>query len=152
MSRLEELDNRLYSVTPGLADDVKALKGDILILGAGGKMGPSLAKLATLAVDAAGVKKKVIAVSRFSDAAARKDLEDQGIEIISADLMEDAALQRLPEIENVIYIAGTKFGTTGNEYRTWAMNAYLPAKVAEKYKQTTILALYPPHCYTSLLH
>ncbi len=147
MSRLEELDNRLYSVTPGLADDVKALKGDILILGAGGKMGPSLAKLATLAVDAAGVKKKVIAVSRFSDAAARKELEDQGIEIISADLMEDAALQRLPEIENVIYMAGTKFGTTGNEYRTWAMNAYLPGKVAEKFKQARIVAFSTGNVY-----
>src|SRR5260221_10588344 len=103
-------------------------------------MGASLAKLAKLAVDAAGGKKKIIAVSRFSDAAARKDLEDEGIEIISADLMEDAALQRLPEIENVIYMAGTKFGTTGNEYRTWAMNAYLPGKVAEKIKQARSLA------------
>src|SRR6266850_6627285 len=106
MSSLEEIDNRLYTVNADLIDDVKALKGDILILGAGGKMGPSLAKLAKLAVDATGVKKKIIAVSRFSDAAVRKELEDQGIEIISADLMEDAALQRLPEVENVIYMAG----------------------------------------------
>src|ERR1700704_3116785 len=119
MSSLEELDNRLYTVTRELADDVKALKGDILILGAGGKMGPSLAKLAKLAVDAAGVNKKVVAVSRFNDPLARKELEDQGIEIIAADLMEEQALQRLPEIENVIYMACTKFGTTGNEYRTW---------------------------------
>jgi nucleoside-diphosphate-sugar epimerase len=147
MGRLEELDNRLYSVTQELADDVKALKGDILILGAGGKMGPSLAKLAKLAVDAARVRKRIIAVSRFSDAVARKELEDRGIEIISADLMEDAALQRLPEIENVIYMAGTKFGTTGNEYRTWAMNAYLPGKVAEKFKQARIVVFSTGNVY-----
>ena len=147
MSRLEELDNRLYSVTKELADDVKALKGDILILGAGGKMGPSLAKLAKLAVDATGVNKKILAVSRFSDKAAQKELEDQGIEIISADLMEEQALQRLPEIENVIYMAGTKFGTTGHEYRTWAMNAYLPGKVAEKFKHSRIVAFSTGNVY-----
>jgi len=147
MSRLEELDNRLYTVTRELADDVKALKGDILILGAGGKMGPSLAKLAKLAVDAAGVKKKVVAVSRFSDPLAQKELEDHGIEIVSADLMEDGALLSLPDIENVIYMAGTKFGTTGNEYRTWAMNAYLPGKVAEKFKHARIVAFSTGNVY-----
>lgn len=147
MSSLEEIDNRLYTVNKELIDDVKALKGDILILGAGGKMGPSLAKLAKLAVDAAGVNKKVVAVSRFSDPLARKELEEQGIEIISADLMEDGALQLLPEIENVIYMAGTKFGTTGNEYRTWAMNAYLPGKVAEKFKQARIVAFSTGNVY-----
>jgi nucleoside-diphosphate-sugar epimerase len=147
MRRLEELDNRLYAVTRELTDDVKALKGDILILGAGGKMGPSLAKLAKLAVDAAGVNKKIIAVSRFSDPAARSELEDRGIEIIPADLMDDDALHRLPETENVIYMAGTKFGTTGNEYRTWAMNAYLPGKVAEKFKHARMVVFSTGNVY-----
>jgi len=147
MSTLQEIDNRLYTLNQDLIDDVKALKGDILILGAGGKMGPSLAKLAKLAVDAAGVNKKVIAVSRFGDPLARKELEEQGIEIISADLMEEGALQCLPETENVIYMAGTKFGTTGHEYHTWAMNASLPGKVAEKFKQARIVAFSTGNVY-----
>jgi nucleoside-diphosphate-sugar epimerase len=147
MTSLESLDNRLYSLTKELVDDVKSLKGDLLILGAGGKMGPSLAKLAKLAVDAAGVDKKVVAVSRFSDPMARRELENHGIEIISADLMEDGALQRLPEIENVIYMAGTKFGTTGNEHRTWAMNAFLPGKVAEKFKHSRIVVFSTGNVY-----
>jgi len=144
---LEELDNKLYTLTDDFVDDLRTLKGDILILGAGGKMGPSLSKLTKLAVDAAGVNKRVVAVSRFSNKAAQKELEDLGIEIIAADLMDDDALQRIPEAENVIYMAGTKFGTTGNEHLTWAMNAYLPGRVAEKFKHSKIVAFSTGNVY-----
>lgn len=147
MRTLEQLDQQLYTLTEGLIRDVKELRGDIMILGAGGKMGPSLAKLTKMAVDAAGVQKKVTAVSRFTNQSAKQELEDLGIEIIASDLMDDEALQRLPEIENILYMAGTKFGTTGNEHLTWAMNAYLPGRVAEKFKHSRIVAFSTGNVY-----
>lgn len=147
MRTLEQLDQYLYNVTDELVADVKGLTGDIMILGAGGKMGPSLAKLAQLAVNAAKSDKKVIAVSRFSNRESRQELENLGIQIISADLMDDDALQRLPETENVLYMAGTKFGTTGNEHLTWAMNAYLPGRVAGKFKHSRIVAFSTGNVY-----
>lgn len=147
MRTLEELDQKLYTLTDDLIDDVRKLTGDILILGAGGKMGPSLAMLAKMAVDAAGIKKRIVTVSRFSDKKAQRELEGNGIEIIAADLMDDDALQGLPEIENVIYMAGTKFGTTGNEHLTWAMNAYLPGRVATKFRHSKIVVFSTGNVY-----
>ncbi len=147
MRSLEELDQKLYTITDDLIEDIRKLTGDILILGAGGKMGPSLAKLANQAVDAAGIKKRIVAVSRFSDENAKRELERNGIEIISADLTDDDALQRLPEIENVIYMAGTKFGTTGNAHLTWAMNVYLPGRVATKFRHSKIVVFSTGNVY-----
>ena len=144
---LADIDNKLYTLNDDFIDDVRAINGDILILGAGGKMGPSLARLAKLAIDAANVKHKVIAVSRFNNKAAEKELNDEGIETISMDLMDDAALQRLPDVENVIYMAGTKFGTTGNESNTWAMNAYLPGRVAQKFLRSRIVVFSTGNVY-----
>jgi nucleoside-diphosphate-sugar epimerase len=145
--RLEELDSKLYGLNESFIDDVRHIDGDILILGAGGKMGPSLAKLSRLATNAANVNKRIIAVSRFSNKNAEKELHDHGIETISMDLMDDDALQQLPEIENVIYMAGTKFGTTGNESYTWAMNAYLPGRVAKKFSRSRIVAFSTGNVY-----
>lgn len=147
MRSLEELDSKLYTLHHDLIEDIKSIDGDILILGAAGKMGPSLCRLARLAVDRAGVSKRIIAVSRFSNPAAKKELEQHGIESISADLMNNNDLERLPDIKNVIYMAGTKFGTTGNEHVTWAMNAYLPGRVAEKYKHSRIVAFSTGNVY-----
>ena len=144
---LEDLDKMMYRINDEFVDDVRAINGDFLILGAGGKMGPSLCKLTKLAVDAAKVKRKVIAVSRFSNKAAETEMHDLGIETISMDLMDDNALQQLPDVENVIYMAGTKFGTTGNESYTWAMNAYLPGRVAEKFKRSRIVAFSTGNVY-----
>ena len=110
-------------------------------------MGPSLTRLAKLAIDAADGNNKVIAVSRFSNKAAEKDLKSIGIEVISVDLMDDQALQSLPEVPNVIFMAGTKFGTTGNEHKTWAMNTYLPGRVAEKFKNSRIVAFSTGNVY-----
>jgi len=147
MRSLEELDQKLYNLTDGLINDIFELRGDILVLGAGGKMGPSLAKLAKMAVDKAGVSKRVLAVSRFGDPVVRQDLLDHGIEIISADLLDEDALNGLPDIENVIYMAGTKFGTTGHEHFTWAMNAYLPGRVATKFKDSRIVVFSTGNVY-----
>ncbi len=145
--RLKELDDKLYVITPELVNDIKTIKGDLMILGAGGKMGPSLCKLARLAIDASGISKRIIAVSRFTNTLAEKELQDLGIETISGDLMDEGALQQLPEIENIIYMAGTKFGTTGHEHQTWAMNAYLPGRVAEKFRRSNIVVFSTGNIY-----
>ncbi|WP_164667762.1 NAD-dependent epimerase/dehydratase family protein [Virgibacillus doumboii] len=139
MQTIEDLDEIMTKPSPRLINDVKKIPGDIMILGVGGKMGPSLAKQARRAIDEAGVDKKVIGVSRFSSGSLKSDLESSGIETIAADLLNDKELQALPNVENVIYMAGKKFGTMGNEHVTWAMNAYLPGRVAEKFQDANII-------------
>ena len=143
----QKLDQLLTTPSDALVADIAKIKGDILVLGAGGKMGPSLCVLAKNAIKKAGIQKRVIAVSRFSDPIAVKLLEDNGVEIISADLLDITDLQALPEIENVIYMAGRKFGTDGNEWQTWGMNATLPAFVADKFKKSNILVFSSGNIY-----
>lgn len=129
----------LLKPSEALVADIARLEGDILILGVGGKIGPSLAKLAKQAVDASGVPRRVIGVSRLTEPGLREELEAAGVEAIAADLMNEAELAALPDARNVLYLAGTKFGTTGKEAFTWAMNAYLPGRVAEKYRNSKIV-------------
>ena len=138
-----------YYLVPSqrLIDDIQRIEGDILILGAGGKMGPSMARLAVEAVRRSGTDKRVIAVSRFSDEKLVNDLQAAGVEIIKADLLNESELQGLPDVPNVIYLAGYKFGTTGNEPYTWIMNTYLPAKVAEKYSNSRIVVFSSGNIY-----
>lgn len=143
----EKLNEMLTTPSEALVEDMKKLEGDITVLGAGGKMGPTLCVLAANAVKMAGVKKRIIAVSRFSDEIAKKYLEDNGVEIISADLLDTKQLFSLPETENVIYMAGRKFGTDGSEAFTWAMNSSLPAFVAEKYKNSNIVVFSSGNIY-----
>ena len=143
----EKLNELLTTPSDKLVEDVKRLTGDIMILGAGGKMGPTLAILAANAIKKAGVSKRVIAVSRFSDPIAYKYLEESGVEIISCDLLDVDALNALPEVENVIYMAGRKFGTDGQEYLTWAMNATLPAFVAYKFRKSKIIVFSSGNIY-----
>ena len=143
----ERLNELLTTPTDKLVEDVKKLSGDIMILGAGGKMGPTLAILAKNAIKKAGIDKKVIAVSRFSDPIAYKYLEDNDVEIISCDLLDVEALNALPDCENVIYMAGRKFGTDGSEYLTWAMNATLPAFVAYKFRKSRIVVFSSGNIY-----
>ena len=119
----EVLNEMLTTPSQGLIEDVAHVQGDIMVLGAGGKMGPDICILAKRAANAAGVEKKVYAVSRFSDANAAKRLRDEGVTVISADLMEEGALESLPDCENIIFMAGRKFGTNGSEYLTWGMNS-----------------------------
>ncbi|MBO9592583.1 MAG: NAD(P)-dependent oxidoreductase [Niabella sp.] len=147
MNELQLIEDELYQPSEALLKDLQALDGDIIFLGAGGKMGPSMIKLASIALRAANISKKLIAVSRFSDESAKKELEDLGVEVIAADLLDEAQLQALPDVKNVMYLAGTKFGTRGNEPFTWAMNAYLPGRVAEKYKNSRIVAFSTGNVY-----
>ncbi|WP_068619017.1 NAD-dependent epimerase/dehydratase family protein [Paenibacillus tuaregi] len=147
MRTVPELEKRLSEPSAELAADLARLDGDILVLGVGGKMGPSLAKLAKRGAEAAGVKKRIIGVSRFSSGSLQQELEQAGIETLQADLLNDKALNALPDIPNVIYMAGNKFGTTGKEYFTWAMNAYLPGRVAEKYRNSRIVSFSSGNVY-----
>ena len=147
MIALEQLYNKLLQPSNDLINDITKLDGDILILGVGGKMGPALAKLAKQAVDKAGVHKRIIGVSRFSEPGLQDELNQLGIETISADLLEDEALHSLPDVKNVLYLAGTKFGTAGNESFTWAMNSYLPGRIAQKYKNSRIVVFSTGNVY-----
>ena len=143
----EKLDSLLTTPSADLTADIARIQGDIMILGAGGKMGPTLAILAKNACKEAGVDKKIIAVSRFSDPAVLKMLHECGVDTISADLMQHGALDVLPDCENVIYMAGRKFGTDGAEALTWSMNAWLPALVAERFRASNIVAFSSGNVY-----
>ena len=147
MRTIEQLEAKLAEPSPELVRDLGSVPGDIVLLGVGGKMGPSLAKLAMNAIRQGGWNKRVIGVSRFSNAEARRELEDAGVETISCELLDDEALRALPNAENVIYMAGNKFGTKGRENFTWAMNAYLPGRVAEKYKESRIVVFSSGNIY-----
>lgn len=147
MPELKTLYQQLLEPSPELISDLAGMDGDIIILGVGGKMGPALAKLAKKALDKAGVKKKLTGVSRFSERGLQEELNQLGIETISADLLNDRALQSLPDARNVLYLAGTKFGTRGREAFTWAMNSYLPGRVAEKYRNSNIVAFSTGNVY-----
>jgi len=143
-SDLEELLSRPDEET---AAAMAALDGDLLILGVGGKMGPSLARLARRAIDQAGVKKRVIAVARFTNGDLPAALAAQGIETIACDLLDRSALDKLPEIPNVVFMAARKFGTSGEEHLTWAMNTYLPGLIAERYRNSRIVAFSTGNVY-----
>lgn len=147
MNVLQSLESELLRPSDELLNDIVNIKGDILLLGVGGKMGPSMARLAKQAIDQAGLDKKVIGVSRFSDKDLKESLEQDGIETIVADLLNEEDLRNLPRSENVIYLAGHKFGSSGNEPFTWAMNAYLPGRVAEHYKDSNIVAFSSGNVY-----
>lgn len=147
MRTVQELEERLASPSAALIEELSQLDGDIMLLGVGGKMGPSLARLAVNAIRQAGLNKKVIGVSRFSNKELRRELEEAGVEIISADLSDDKALQSLPETQNILYMAGNKFGTTGNEHFTWMMNAYLPGRVAERFRNSRMVVFSTGNVY-----
>lgn len=147
MRTIAELEAFMTKPSKQLLEDIKHMDGDILILGVGGKMGPTLAKLAKRAIDEAGVEKRVIGVSRFSSGNLQKELEGFGIDTIAIDLLDDQALQTLPNVENIIYMAGNKFGTVGNEHFTWAMNTYLPGRLAEKFSTSRIVAFSTGNVY-----
>jgi len=146
----ELLNQKLTTPTRRLTDDLAKIKGDIMILGAGGKMGPTLALLAKKAAEAAGSAKRVIAVSRFTDPLAVKLMKENRIETIAADLLEPGILNSLPDAENLIFMAGRKFGTGGQEAQTWAMNAWLPALVAERFQKSKIVVFSSGNIYPML--
>jgi nucleoside-diphosphate-sugar epimerase len=144
---LQEIEHTLITPSAALIEDIKKVEGDVMVLGAGGKMGPDLSKMLKNAVDAAGVLKKVIAVSRFSNPAHKEELESFGIEVIACDLMNEQDLRNLPEVGHIVYMIGHKFGTQGNQPATWAINAYLPGRVAETFRRSTIVAFSTGNVY-----
>ena len=144
----ERLNELLTTPTDKLVLDIAEIKGDIMVLGAGGKMGPTLCILAKKAIEKAGIDKRVIAVSRFGDGDAKALLNSCGVETISADLLDRDQLDALPDVENIIFMAGRKFGTDGgNEYLTWAMNATLPAFVAHRFRKSNIVVFSSGNIY-----
>src|SRR2546423_853083 len=147
MTNIHQLYHQLLQPSDTLISDFAKLDGDILILGVGGKMGPAMAKLTRQAAHIAGVNKKIIGVSRFSEPGLQDELNQSGIETIAADLLNEEQLQSLPDADNVLYLAGTKFGTTGKESFTWAMNTYLPGRVAQKYKNSRIIVFSTGNVY-----
>jgi hypothetical protein len=144
---VEQLEDLLSQPTPGAIETLRKLPGDIMILGVAGKMGPTLASMIRRGSDAAGVKRRVIGVSRFSSKGGQQQLESQGVETIAADLLDEAALARLPEVPNIIYMAGMKFGSSGQEALTWAMNAYLPGMVCNRFRKSRIVAFSTGNIY-----
>ena len=143
----EVLNEMLTTPSQGLIEDVAKIQGDIMVLGAGGKMGPDICILAKRAAKAAGVDKKIYAVSRFSDPNAAKRLQDEGVTVISADLMEEGTLESLPDCENIIFMAGRKFGTNGSEYLTWGMNSWLPCMTAKRFQKSNIVVFSSGNLY-----
>ncbi len=143
----EELERRLSEPSEADRSFMRDLRGDIIVLGAGGKMGPSLAKLARRAADETGVRKRIIAVSRFTSEASRRDLEGAGVEVIPCDLLKPEEVRRLPACENVLYLAGRKFGSTGRPDLTWAMNAIAPTLAAFQYRESRIVVFSTGNVY-----
>ncbi|HXK61609.1 MAG TPA: NAD-dependent epimerase/dehydratase family protein, partial [Acidobacteriota bacterium] len=143
-TQLEEL-----LATPNAADceSISRLDGDIIILGAGGKIGPSLCKRVKRSIDMAGVKKRVIAVSRFTSKGTAEDLATEGIEVIESDLLDDKSFARLPDVPNVLFLAGRKFGSTERSDLTWAMNTMVPAYAARRYSSSRIVVFSTGNVY-----
>ncbi len=133
---VEHLEEVMSSPSAALVEDLAALDGDLLILGVGGKMGPTLARMARRAAP----HKRVLAVARFTEPGLQQRLNAQGIECIAADLLSREALAALPDVANVVFMAGRKFGSHGSEWLTWAMNTHVPALVAERYRKSRIVA------------
>jgi nucleoside-diphosphate-sugar epimerase len=133
---VDQLEELMTRPTLALRDDLAALDGDILVLGVGGKMGPTLARLARRAAP----EKRIVGVARFSEPGLQARLEQFGIETIACDLLDRSAAEALPRLPNVIFMAGRKFGTAGQQELTWAMNVLVPAIVAETFRESRIVA------------
>ncbi len=142
-----ELNDLLTQPRTELVEFIRQVRSPLLVLGAGGKMGPTLAVLARRAADAAGHALHVIAVSRFNNSAARQWLESNGVETLSCDLFKPNEIARLPEAGDIIYLVGVKFGTSQNPSLTWAANTIIPTNVAERFPGLRMVALSTGNVY-----
>ncbi|NDV86558.1 NAD-dependent epimerase/dehydratase family protein [Aurantimonas aggregata] len=133
---VDHLERLLCQPTADLIADLRAIEGDIMVLGVAGKMGPTVAGLAK----AAAPDRRVIGVARFSEPKSREKLEAMGVETITCDLLDEAALQALPKAPNIVFMAGRKFGASGDQSLTWAMNVHVPALVAQAFPSARIVA------------
>ena len=121
--------------------------GDMIFLGVAGKMGPSLARMAKRASEMAGRPRRIIGVSRFRDGHSRRQLNEWGVETIECDLLDSTAVAALPDAPHVVYLAGMKFGTSGNEPLTWAMNTHVPSVICQKFRHSRIAAFSTGNVY-----
>jgi nucleoside-diphosphate-sugar epimerase len=144
---VEELEDRLATPNSLDVEVLRRLEGDVIILGAGGKMGPSLARRIRRAVIAAGTHHKVTAVSRFSSASLVDELNRDGIETIACDLLDRNEVAKLPLYANVLFLSGRKFGSTDRPDLTWATNTIIPANVASHYRSARIVAFSTGNVY-----
>lgn len=142
-----ELDEILSTPRPETVEALRACPGDIIILGAGGKMGPTVARMAARAAAQVGDGRHVIAVSRFSSPDVRRVLGAAGVETIAADLLDVDSLAKLPDVPNVVFMAGQKFGTSDAPAATWAMNTVVPALCAERFRAARIVAFSTGNVY-----
>jgi len=133
---VDHLEDVMTAPSEVLAADMARIPGDLIVLGVGGKIGPTLARLAKRAAP----QKRVVGVARFSEAGLRDKLTDWGVECIEADLLDRTQIEKLPKLPNVVFMAGRKFGSAGAEDLTWAMNAHVPALIAEAYADSNIVA------------
>ena len=133
---VEHLEEVMTTPSPALLAQVGKLDGDLIILGVGGKIGPTLARLAKRAAPG----KRVVGVARFTEKGLREALIAAGIECIAIDLLDREQVEALPKLGNVVFMAGRKFGSAGQEDLTWAMNAYVPALVAQAFARSRIVA------------
>lgn len=144
---VEQLETLLSEPTPEVVETLSRLDGDLMLPGVGGKMGPTLARMARRAFDQAGLRRRVIGVARFSEPGLEHQLRSHGIDTIAADLLDRNDLNRLPDAANVLVMVGMKFGATGQEARTWAVNTYLPGPVCERFRHSRIVAFSTGNVY-----
>jgi nucleoside-diphosphate-sugar epimerase len=144
---IEHLDDLLSDPTPHAIETLGRLDGDLMLLGVGGKMGPTLARMARRVFDQAGVRRRVVGVARFSEPRVEGWLNDHGVETIRCDLLNPADLAALPEMPNIVAMFGMKFGSTGQEARTWGMNCLAPALVAQRFARSRIVAFSTGNVY-----
>lgn len=137
---IDDLDDRLSEPTPGVLEALRAVEGDLMVLGAGGKMGPTLARMLRRGLDAIGQRaRRVMAVSRFSSGTTAAELARHGVQTIACDLANREAVLALPDAPNIIFMAGQKFGTSDAPELTWVMNTVVPAIVAERFAGSRIV-------------
>lgn len=141
------LEEMLSRPAPAVVEMMRRLEGDVILLGVAGKMGPSMARMVKRASDQAGTTRRVIGVSRFRNPGAEEHLWQHGIETLSCELLNENEVSRLPDAPNVVYLAGMKFGATGNEPLTWAMNTHLPAIVCQRFRHSRIVAFSTGNVY-----
>lgn len=147
ISKTTDLEERLSQPSDQVIGALSRIEGDLLILGAGGKMGPSLARMAHRCFDSLGMDRKVFSVSRFSDTQVRDGLDDFGVKTLSGDLFDANFIASLPNCKNIVFMAGMKFGSSGNESTTWATNAYLPGAICQRFATSTIACLSTGNVY-----
>jgi len=143
-----ELLEMMTTPSNRLVEDIKKIEGDIMILGCGGKIGPALAIMAKRAIDQAGIKKKVIGASLFDYEKVAQRMRDAGVEVIETDLFNPDQLACLPEVRNIIYMVGRKFGTHNDPSMTWAINVLLPTKICERFPKSNIVAFSTGNVYS----